>query len=504
MSRRRDARRWEFNEKVKDLIQRGNLTAEERRFIKESFTGSGGLVSNRFGTGQYFTPSNVVKMIHRILGIKPGDRVADLSCGAGAFFDGLEGCQLYGIELDNTAATVSSVLYPNALIVRGDALEHFEQLTEQAYGRVQGLMDHGVGNPPFGLSLPGKWHHRNMKFSKSVEIDLEMDEEAHAAFRSSLIDSAAAFVEMTVRVVKPGGMIGLVVPEGILNANVHDQLRKWLFQECIVTAVISLPVETFYFSGTSVKTSVLIMRKKWPGWEQEVVRRYGLDGVGADGEANYSVLMAVLDCLGWDKRGRTVYWSDNTGHEVKHYTTGERVVRDETLTIPMMFQDGWLLPESEAPRLYEGNGLGADVMMDAMTMHELGFKQVLPGRVPDSVDPTSRGPGYGVIIRKHYISTEVGRDDLEVLREMVAQDEMDERNELNAWRAIAMKRLFQARPSEDISLEDFYEQLRIIEQEIAETTQKLKDQFSEIGFPFPDGILEDLSEITRDDPRRIA
>ena len=69
------------------------------------------------------------------------------------------------------------------------------------------------------------------------------------------------FLERFVQFAKPGGLIGIIIPDGIL-ANINLRyIQEWLFEKTQVLAIISLPRETFKYIGTTAKTSILFLRK---------------------------------------------------------------------------------------------------------------------------------------------------------------------------------------------------------------------------------------------------
>lgn len=60
---------------------------------------------------------------------------------------------------------------------------------------------------------------------------------------------------------EPGGTLGIVLPEGIFNNPSLAYVREYCEDRAFIRAVISLPQETFFSSGASVKASLLFMQK---------------------------------------------------------------------------------------------------------------------------------------------------------------------------------------------------------------------------------------------------
>ncbi|MGP3920447.1 N-6 DNA methylase [Nonomuraea sp. 10N515B] len=69
------------------------------------------------------------------------------------------------------------------------------------------------------------------------------------------------FLERCLRLLRPGGRLGIVLPNGNLNASSQAWLRRWGEGKAFLRAVVALPPETFKFSGASITASVLFMQK---------------------------------------------------------------------------------------------------------------------------------------------------------------------------------------------------------------------------------------------------
>ena len=69
------------------------------------------------------------------------------------------------------------------------------------------------------------------------------------------------FVERCLNLLKPGGRMGIVLPDGNLNNPSLAWLRRWAEGKAKLLAVISLPEETFRSSNATVKASLVFLRK---------------------------------------------------------------------------------------------------------------------------------------------------------------------------------------------------------------------------------------------------
>lgn len=261
---RAERARWANNDVARELLDASRsraLNAEELDTLRKTYTGYGGLGWN---TTQHFTPQVVCRFVVDLLDIQPGQSVFEPSCGGGAFLQELpEGCDVLGIELMQDAATVAKLCNPNARIEQGDALDYLDEVEDQ--------FDICIGNPPFD-KFPK--HHAPKGYNLGPQCDrLEW-----------------YFVELAYRSLKPGGLLALLVPDGILSNSKDMKLRQWFIQNAWYRATISLPAETFKTSGTGCKTSIMIIQKPLPGITLAEEQR--------------CVLMAVCEHIGWDSRLR--------------------------------------------------------------------------------------------------------------------------------------------------------------------------------------------------------
>ena len=79
--------------------------------------------------------------------------------------------------------------------------------------------------------------------------------------RKSKVKTEILFIERCLSLLKPGGRLGIVLPEGIFNNPSLRYVRDFCENRAFVRAVVSLPPETFLSAGATVKTSVLFLQK---------------------------------------------------------------------------------------------------------------------------------------------------------------------------------------------------------------------------------------------------
>ena len=69
------------------------------------------------------------------------------------------------------------------------------------------------------------------------------------------------FVERCLSLLKPGGRVGIVLPDGNLNNPSLAWLRRWCEGKARILAIVSLPEETFRSADATVKASLVFLRR---------------------------------------------------------------------------------------------------------------------------------------------------------------------------------------------------------------------------------------------------
>jgi Type I restriction enzyme R protein N terminus (HSDR_N)/N-6 DNA Methylase len=87
------------------------------------------------------------------------------------------------------------------------------------------------------------------------------------------------FVERCLNLLRPGGRMGIVLPDGNLNNPSLAWLRRWAEGKAKLLAVVSLPEETFRSSNATVKASLVFLHKftaaEATAWETAWIQVHG-------------------------------------------------------------------------------------------------------------------------------------------------------------------------------------------------------------------------------------
>lgn len=239
--------------------------------------------------GQFFTPLKVVRSIVSMADINPGMSICDPACGVGKFllepilhdlnrFYKIENGKLipqiklsgfdkgFDREEQKTIilAKANMLIYMSSLIRENPGLtKSFAELFNDTFllqtNSILGTLAHPIKdtydliltNPPYVMSGSS-----NLKEEISKQDDLKKYYSVNAMGIEGL------FIEWIVRALKQGGKAFVVVPDGIMNRSNDKRLRDFILEECLIDAVISLPINTFF--TTNKKTYILVLTKKIP------------------------------------------------------------------------------------------------------------------------------------------------------------------------------------------------------------------------------------------------
>ena len=272
------------------------------------------------GQGQFFTPRNVVKMMVEILNPDENDKIIDPACGSGGFLiDALKHVwekqdkkqkdygwsnndlekekmrvatdNFRGIDKDYFLSKVTKAYM--ALVGDGkggifceDSLERPKNWKSETRGKIQmDTFDLVLTNPPFGSKIPVSGEEKLSQFELAHKWKFNKEDLTWG--KGKLKDKEAPqilFIERCLELLKDGGRMGVVLPDGIFGNDQLGYIRDLILNKARLIAVIDVPIETF-MPNTGTKTSILILQKsnKLP--------------------KDYPIFMAIAEECGHDRRG---------------------------------------------------------------------------------------------------------------------------------------------------------------------------------------------------------
>ena len=220
---------------------------------------------------------------------------------------------IYGTDANDRMARTSKM----NMIMHGDghAGVHHHDGFLNVNGIFEGRFDVILTNPPFGANVePSDVVHESDVATKREDErryreeygDLYTDAQARVRFainkpiaslfelpkgEKSKIKTEILFIERCLTLLKPGGRLGIVLPDGIFNNPSLTYVREFCENRAFIRAVVSLPQETFLSSGASVKASLLFLQKFTAVEKADFDAKY--KNARAKVEAKYADVIAV-------------------------------------------------------------------------------------------------------------------------------------------------------------------------------------------------------------------
>lgn len=115
------------------------------------------------------------------------------------------------------------------------------------------------------------------------------------------------FMERCLNLLKPGGRMGIVLPEGVLNNTNLQKVRDFVESKAKILLIVSIPQDVFMAAGATVKPSLLFFKKFTEDEAEEYNRIY--IQVSHEVEAKYDEEMTDID-VKLAKRGKEALTKD--------------------------------------------------------------------------------------------------------------------------------------------------------------------------------------------------
>jgi len=256
--------------------------------------------------GQYFTRREMVEFMVDMLEPTKDDMCLDPACGSGGFllytmdrvrkkaevdYSGDKRAineiywyfpiqNIFGIEINDRIARIAMmdmVIHDDGHtnIENNDSLGNpklFNPKRDIKLGKYTFLLT----NPPFGAKVSDE--------EVLKQYELGSKQKKRKSQRTEIL-----FIERCLDFLRPGGRIGIVLPDGVLSNSSLQYVRDFIERKAKILAVISLPQTAFVPVGAGVKASLLFLQKK----------RFDGEEIG-----NYPIFMSIAEHIGYDATSR--------------------------------------------------------------------------------------------------------------------------------------------------------------------------------------------------------
>ncbi|WP_304021279.1 class I SAM-dependent DNA methyltransferase [Desulfovibrio piger] len=235
--------------------------------------------------GQFYTPSEVSRVIARVIGIRPetvtkSTSAYDPTCGSGSLLlkvaaEAGQNITLEGQEKDVMTvglARMNMLLHgvSDAVIAAGNTLAN-PRFTDNGQLRTY---DYVVANPPFSDK---KW---SLGFLPEIDQYQRFTWGVPPAKQGDY-----AYLLHIIRSMKPDGQGACILPHGVLfRGNAEEGIRRQLVDSGCLKGIIGLPANLFY--GTGIPACILVLDKENAVSRKGVFMIDASKGFAKDGNKN--------------------------------------------------------------------------------------------------------------------------------------------------------------------------------------------------------------------------
>lgn len=328
-------------------LQRYSITQAERDVIGDAFEVFIG-PALKGSQGQFFTPRNIVKTAVEIVDPGIDDKVLDPACGSGDFLivalesvwgkvfseaqrrglgrdwlrtkeEAVASSNFRGIEKDSFLAKITKAYMAivgdgrRGIFCENSLLQQSEWQPEARSG-INGDFDVILTNPPFGAKIMItdydilKHYDLGHKWKKKKGGGWEKSSQVLKKRPPQIL-----FIERCLQLLKPGGRMAIVLPDGILGGAKIGYVPHFINSKFETVALIDCPVESFS-PNTTTKVHLLVLRKR----VVSVIKTGDMQVRELEAPTIRKVFMSVPEVVGHDKKGHPIYLDAK-----------QRIVRDD-------------------------------------------------------------------------------------------------------------------------------------------------------------------------------
>lgn len=224
---------------------------------------------------QYFTPVSLIDTMVAMVAPGPTEKIADPAMGTGDFLtSALNYCvkrgdddafqRIYGADSDASAfdlAVVNMILNQDgqANLLLHDSIEN--------HATWLGEMDVVLCIPPFGARTIEK----RPSILRAYELGHQwVHNDADGTWQST--DRVARsqqlgilFIEKCWKMLRPGGRLAIIVPEGYLSTKAYGYVRQWILEHFVIRSLVELPRRIFVKSNADLRSNILLAEKRVAG-----------------------------------------------------------------------------------------------------------------------------------------------------------------------------------------------------------------------------------------------
>ncbi|MCP2224917.1 type I restriction enzyme M protein [Pseudomonas silensiensis] len=203
--------------------------------------------------GRYYTKETISKLLVAELPETAPKLVLDLGCGDGALSRAAASRWMDALYVTVDIESNPDFSYENKVFQPIKHLHHRADALSPdliaSIGITPESVDLALCNPPF---VKPKWQsgYDSIIRSAGLSVDVKAVKKVSAEF---------IFIAQNLASLKPGGQLGLIVPDGFVSGERNKSLRKAILNENSIDTVIKLPRNMFI--GTEAQAHIIIITK---------------------------------------------------------------------------------------------------------------------------------------------------------------------------------------------------------------------------------------------------
>ena len=199
---------------------------------------------------QFYTPHIAGQLLVSAMHSERPDTVVDIGVGGGQLLRAARArwkdARLYAADIDPKHVKAACGHFPEAVCRKLDALRI---CLPAKLGLEEGQADVAVCNPPYlpATDLPGVH-------------DILRAADLHDCLSEKRVTTEIVFIAQNLRLLRPGGELAVIVPDGLATHSHYAELRQALCERHGLYRVIQLPDR--FFAGTEARTHIFYLRKQ--------------------------------------------------------------------------------------------------------------------------------------------------------------------------------------------------------------------------------------------------
>jgi predicted RNA methylase len=235
--KKRKEERESLNKSVITILQKPeNEITEQDKETLAKYSGRGG--TDEVSLNEYYTTSEQAGFIWdcvRQLGFRGGSAL-EPSCATGVFLHTApEDTVVTGVELDETSSKIAKILHGDKHEINYSSLEqHIKDSEGEEYDLV-------IGNCPFGV--------------RGITVMDDPD-------KIHLNKAEQYFVERGIDKLKEHGIMGMIVPTGIMDNSTWSDWRNDINKQAEFLGSFRMPTGAFHHAHAEVTTDIVFFRKR--------------------------------------------------------------------------------------------------------------------------------------------------------------------------------------------------------------------------------------------------